>query len=666
MSAHTQSSSEQQADPLLGQVVQGHYRILQRVAKGGMAWIYRAEHTTLRNDLAIKILFPQLLEEPELCERFLEEARIQFTLKHPNIVQVTDVISERGLVGIVLEWINGRDLRYWLKQHRQPFTPFQIREVMMPVVDAVGYAHEKGIVHRDLKPGNIIFHHEGKRITAKVADFGIAKMLDEVDSQTKTGTMMGTLQYMSPEQIRDSKYVDQRSDIYSLGVILFRMATARLPFREKNALALMRQHEMVKPPRPSDLVPPIPAELDAIILRCLEKRPEDRFQTGEELYHALQELPEASVHSKYSLFPSYLIGQPAQDDFGDPSQSNPHGVKVIGSGGPLPTASIAPTDDSYIGGPRGYQTPTPRPRPYPGTGTPLPHTRPPQTRPPHSGPSALADDLALDLEPIPTGQPTGTPHAKTRTAAQRALDRVDSVVPQPTPQEDKKPSSNMLPLVVLFLFLLGGGGAAVYFVGPFGKTPPKPIVDAGAVAKKPPKKRKDNILDKLDKAVDDALRALKMEKLVLASTKLKQAMRFRSKGSKRPAWHQTKYYPGLYRIAGRVARGQNKPYAALRYLTNYVNANMTGKSKIEIEKHKQKSALIQKKDLPKLRKTVKRVASQAELQLAKLEKDIKRNRLTSAYATYTLLRKSTTDNPEVYRKLARSLQAFFPILTVAI
>ena len=272
---------------LMGELLQGNYRIDKMIGKGGMAWVYKAEHIKLQEHMAVKVLLPHISEDEEMRYRFLEEARIQFKLKHPNIVQVTDVIEDNGIFGIVMEWIEGDNLKQMLKKLEYPASRKDIWRVMSPVLDAVGHAHEKGFVHRDIKPANILLHKQGTKMTPKVADFGIAKVLDEGGGgHTVDGVAMGTLKFMSPEQIKDSKRVDQRADIYSLGVTMYVMATRRHPFEGKQEWVIYQQlHE--DPPPPSSFNPQITPAMDALILKAMAKEPQDRFQNCAELAHAL-------------------------------------------------------------------------------------------------------------------------------------------------------------------------------------------------------------------------------------------------------------------------------------------------------------------------------------------------------------------------------------------
>lgn len=284
MSENTVFSSKS----LIGQVLQGNYLIEKAVGKGGMAWVYRARHTKLQEMMAVKVLLPHIAEEVGVRKRFLDEARIQFRLKHPNIVQVTDVIEENEVIGIVMEWIEGEDLKELLKRVRSPMPIKDIWRLMAPVLDAMGYAHSRGLIHRDLKPANIMLHAPGGDIIVpKVTDFGIAKLIDEAEeSHTRTGVAMGTIKYMAPEQILDSKHVDARADIYSLGVILYFMATARLPFKGDSQLVIYQQLNEPAPP-PSSHYEGISPAFEKVLLRCLERDREKRFQSCAELSHGL-------------------------------------------------------------------------------------------------------------------------------------------------------------------------------------------------------------------------------------------------------------------------------------------------------------------------------------------------------------------------------------------
>lgn len=273
---------------LEGEVLGGHYKLEKKIGQGGMAWVYRATHLLLGGKVAVKILFPQLAESENTRVRFLREAQIQHRLQHPHIVRVLEFIDERGLAGFVSEWCDGGDLVDWFDAQRRPLEPGEIRSLMVPILEAMQVAHDNGVVHRDLKPHNVMLHRLGDVLQPRVTDFGIAKQVDQ-DSLTSTGVVMGTLQYMSPEQLSASKSLDLRSDIYSLGVMLYEFAAGELPFEGDSQLTLFMQI-LNDEPHP---IPDISEPLQDIIQRCLAKKPEQRFQSCLELKAALEEcLPE--------------------------------------------------------------------------------------------------------------------------------------------------------------------------------------------------------------------------------------------------------------------------------------------------------------------------------------------------------------------------------------
>lgn len=300
---------------LEGSTIQGHYYIEQLIQRGGMAWLYRARHQLLQEPMAIKILFPQWSDDPLVRVRFIDEAKIQFKLKHPNIVQVTDVIQDSGLIGIVQEWVEGEDLNQALQRINGPLETNEIVEVSTPLLEALDFAHEMGVVHRDIKPSNVLLGQTGKRITPKLADFGIAKILDDLGERTTTGTTLGTIKYISPEQIRDSKSVDHRADIYSFGVMLYRMATGAYPFVGSMESVMFKQLYEA-PPRPREHNPSISPELEELILQCLTKEPEDRFPNCSEVLDELYQITPSRRQQKITnsrLF-SEASGQPTQQN----------------------------------------------------------------------------------------------------------------------------------------------------------------------------------------------------------------------------------------------------------------------------------------------------------------------------------------------------------------
>jgi serine/threonine-protein kinase len=246
-----------------------------------MGAVYLAEQPGLGREVAIKELIQSA--DPTALKRFLQEAQVMARTSHPNLVQVHDMDFQGNVNYLVMEFIRGRSLRDWLNSG-VAIPPPQVFAVMHGVLLALDYAHRHAIVHRDMKPENVLISDEG---IVKVADFGIARLMDDTGiggTATKTGTTVGTPQYMSPEQVASSK-VDGRSDLYSAGIMFYELVTGQPPFTASEAdgpFTLMAKHVQAPPKPPSVFKPGLNPELEALILKSLSKRPEDRFQTGTE------------------------------------------------------------------------------------------------------------------------------------------------------------------------------------------------------------------------------------------------------------------------------------------------------------------------------------------------------------------------------------------------
>ena len=265
----------------------GKYRIKGELGRGGMGAVYLAEQPGLGREVAIKELIHSAAADPVALQRFLQEAQVMARTSHPNLVQVHDLELMGGANYIILEFVRGKSLREWLT--RGPIPPPQVFAVMHGVLQALDYAHKHAVVHRDMKPENVLISDEGM---VKVADFGIARLTDDTavgGTATKTGTTVGTPQYMSPEQVASSK-VDGRSDIYSAGIMFYELVAGQPPFTATAAdgpFTLMAKHVQAPPQPPSVHRPGLDMELEAVILKALSKRPEDRFQTGHEFDEAI-------------------------------------------------------------------------------------------------------------------------------------------------------------------------------------------------------------------------------------------------------------------------------------------------------------------------------------------------------------------------------------------
>jgi len=263
----------------------GYYEILNPIARGGMSEIYKGRHIRLGRDVAIKVLPASLASESDFRARFEREARAIASLRHNHIVQVFDFGDLEGTCYMVMEFIAGKDLAALMRESG-PFTLAETKVIMGQVASAIDYAHGQGFVHRDIKPSNVMIDAQESGIRAVLTDFGIAKIRAGDTGATKTGMMMGTLNYMAPEQIRSSGQVDGRADIYALGVMLFQMMTGQLPFVGDNPGSIMMAHLQQTPPHPLDLNPDIPPAVAEAILKALEKEPDDRLPTAGKLAEA--------------------------------------------------------------------------------------------------------------------------------------------------------------------------------------------------------------------------------------------------------------------------------------------------------------------------------------------------------------------------------------------
>ncbi|MGA0106466.1 MAG: Stk1 family PASTA domain-containing Ser/Thr kinase [Ilumatobacteraceae bacterium] len=270
-------------------IVNDRYEIGKRIGRGGMAEIFQARDILLDRPVAMKVLFPEFATDPAFVERFRREAQAAANLNHPNIVAVYDWGKLNNTYYIAMEYVNGRTLADILKQSGT-LTPMQVCDVMSEVASALISAHQNGVIHRDIKPGNILVSTTGR---VKVADFGIARALGAGVEQglTQTGAVMGTATYFSPEQAQGAS-TDQRSDIYSLGVVMYEMLSGVPPFTGENAVAIAYKqvHERAMPL--DQRLTSAPPEVAAIVAKCMEKSPDDRYSSAEEVRDELRRFVE--------------------------------------------------------------------------------------------------------------------------------------------------------------------------------------------------------------------------------------------------------------------------------------------------------------------------------------------------------------------------------------
>jgi serine/threonine-protein kinase len=333
-------------DARIGTVIAG-YRIEERIGRGGMGVVYRAEHLNLRRRAAIKIIAPDLAESEGFRERFTREARIAAALQHPNIVTVYDAGELDGLLYLAMQYIQGSDLSAVLRQEHR-LRPYRAVDVCRQVASALDAAHAMGLIHRDVKPANVLI--EGR--TAFLTDFGLTKRIEGSHTQlTKAGDVVGTIHYVAPEQIEGGR-VDARTDIYSLGCLVYHCLSGELPFARDTDVAVIYAHLSEEPPRLTSARPELPGGLDAVIAKALEKAPERRFQTCADLMSAARAVIDAAGPLADTATPRSV---PAFGDHFDVPTST-------GAGRGVPAAGDNPSMSTNVGPVTGHVDAARRPR----------------------------------------------------------------------------------------------------------------------------------------------------------------------------------------------------------------------------------------------------------------------------------------------------------------
>ncbi len=286
----------------------GNYVVEKKLGEGGMGRVYRCRHPLIGHVLAMKVLHEENARDPELVQRFVQEAQAAAEIGHPNVIDVVDFGTfedddGQPQVYLMMELLQGESLTKRAK--RTGLTLAQVSHIMLQCCDALQASHDHGIVHRDLKPENIyVCERESSPLYVKIMDFGIAKLLypDRESARTRLGVVLGTPYYMSPEQCQGKgrAEIDERSDVYSLGVVLYELLVGRVPFHGTIG-EVLNAHLHVKPTTPSALVPSIPPDIDAIVLRAMEKHPLDRFQSMKDFANALHNPHAHQVYYEHML-----------------------------------------------------------------------------------------------------------------------------------------------------------------------------------------------------------------------------------------------------------------------------------------------------------------------------------------------------------------------------
>jgi hypothetical protein len=476
-------------DELIGRVI-GKYRIEVFLGGGGQAKVYKAYHPALDTYVAIKVLPPYFAAEEGFVERFKQEARVIARLRHPNIVTVYDFGEEQGLIYIIMDYVTGGTLASRLGRPLPLDTTFHIVEQIGWALDC---AHSQGVVHRDVKPSNVLMAREDWVL---LSDFGIARVMETTVRLTRTGVGIGTPEYMSPEQ-GQGLAVDGRSDLYSLGILLYEMLTGCVPFKAETPFGTVLKHVTESPPPPRVHNPNIPEAVEAVIVKALAKQPEERYQSAGEmlqaLHGALTPTPALPRQQGRGITPTQTIVPvrreptpvPAAPPVARPRLALPFNpallllpvvalVLIVGgillTRGPSPAAEATPTVPALA-----MLTPTQpppyqgegevevQPSPYQGEGrvgveaspTLVPTSTPVPTRAPTQSPTGTPIVPTATLEPTDTPvvlvatattRPTDTPTVvpPTATVTPTAVAPTPTPRPQPTPTPTPKPTATPL------------------------------------------------------------------------------------------------------------------------------------------------------------------------------------------------------------------------------
>jgi eukaryotic-like serine/threonine-protein kinase len=301
----------QPEDPLIGKILDGRYEVQSSLGEGGMGTVYQVQHRALQRPFAMKVLRRDLAREAELCTRFIQEARTAATINHPNVIQITDFGNlPEGTPYFVMEYLDGQPLSSLIK-NGGPLPAARAVRLLIQVAAGIGAAHQAGIVHRDLKPDNIfVLAGAQSEDLVKLLDFGVAKVAGSA-KLTRTGMVFGSPHYMSPEQA-SGQPVDHRADIYALGVVMYELFTGRVPFEADTFMGVLTKHMFMAPERFVEAMGATKelGALEDITLRCLEKKPENRYSTIEELIAEVEEVVQLGTGDQLEVRPSRVSYTP--------------------------------------------------------------------------------------------------------------------------------------------------------------------------------------------------------------------------------------------------------------------------------------------------------------------------------------------------------------------
>jgi serine/threonine protein kinase len=419
---------------LVGQVLADRYRIVKLLGEGGMGQVYEAQHVNINKKFAIKLLRPEIVSNAEAVQRFRQEAWSASSIGHDNIIEIDDFATlPNGSVYLAMEYLAGGSLAERMKLP-PPLELGEALDIFVQVARGLSAAHDKAIIHRDMKPENIFLAEKQSRVVVKILDFGIAKVsgAEGSHSLTRTGAIFGTPHYMSPEQAL-GKQLDHRSDIYSVGVIMYEVFTGRVPFEAESFMGILTKHITSEPRRPTEVAPDrqIPEEIEMIIMKAMAKDSADRYASMIELQNDL--ISVMQMHSPHLLSPTgtHLAARAVSQPVGLIAGRQPTGQKPI-----APTMVAA-----------GAMTPQSPPRASGAVAATI-----------LSG-TGSQPALGAGSQPFRTAQPTPSQPFQSQTGAQSVA--MDAVVPYAFPDGEKKKGKGLgLILGVVGVMLLGGGAAA--------------------------------------------------------------------------------------------------------------------------------------------------------------------------------------------------------------